>query len=369
MQNTVIDNYRQRRMQKFLSAETYARRIRLKHLLKCNTIPYSAQGVVLTKTVNAAGNSFGGLAALGKCHCSWSCPVCSAISVEHMRAKIDAVIHAAADQGYLACMVTFTVPHSVFDSADSVFKLLRESRSKFNVLAWRFIRKFTGPKCRSFIAYECKHSLAHGWHFHAHVLYFVERELANEFMTDATQAQINALYKRCIQRVDSRYENWRSSEDPVYISRRAFDSGDYLVKEVCKRDNRKNYSVDPITLIDSDDPIERDRYFEFAEATRGRYRFWYSANLLRSFGVTDYEKKTPSTDTALETTVVAIFSSSQWYDIRRRDDRYDVMLGLTLAASEDYTAVVNYCVEHALPLPREPNEAEKRMFAPRVEAA
>lgn len=355
----LIDNRRQYRLQKLLVHENGFRRIQLRGLSTCNRIPIqAADGVGIGVATLKSGEQRGTFIGLQKCNNPWACPVCSAIAVNRKRAQLTSIITNLRAQGYVAIMVTFTIPHSRRQTAKAVYDRLRavEKLAKNKISYYIKSRKFVDGRLWTFQSTECKYSRHTGWHFHLHKLFFIKASEADRFMTDETEAALATKWLTA-QFQQGEYTDWYCKigySAPVFISRHLIENGDYLVKEMCKRDNGSDQSVDPLTLLDSDDPADIDLFFEYAEATARTRKFSQAKGLLQFCDDEETLKKNQAESSGIiETAVVASFTYSDWNEILQRENDEDGChrLAILQAAPLGYEAICICCRARGLPEP------------------
>ena len=142
-----------------------------------------------------------------RCHANWGCPVCEPIKMNKKAADISVAIEALKAKGYVACMITFTVPHhSNLYSCEQVSKILKNTWSVFTKRGVR--NKYNdqsklknGTICRYVSTrhdalldfrrhFECKFYVRvyeytwgkNGWHPHIHALFWVKENKFNEVL-------------------------------------------------------------------------------------------------------------------------------------------------------------------------------------------
>lgn len=355
----LIDNRRQYRLQKFLVHENGFRRIQLRGLSICNRIPIkAADGVGIGVSTLHTGEQRGTFLGLQKCNNPWACPVCSAIAVNRKRAQLTSIITNLRARGYVAIMVTFTIPHNRRQSAKAVYDRLRavERLAKDRISYYVKSRDFVDGRLWTFQSTECKLSKHTGWHFHVHKLFFIKASEAARFMTDETEAALATIWITA-QFKQGEYQQWYCSNAhslPVFISRHIIENGDYLVKEMCKRDNGSDKSIDPLTLLDSDDPADIALFFEYAEATARTRKFSQAKGLLQFCDDAETLKKNQAESCGvIETAVVASFTYSDWQKILVRENGNDGChrLAILRAAPLGYEAICICCKARGLPEP------------------
>lgn len=66
------------------------------------------------------------------CHSSWACPVCTPINMSKLGTDIACAIEALKKQGQLACMITFTLPHTKSMSAKDSLEIFKQTWRRFS---------------------------------------------------------------------------------------------------------------------------------------------------------------------------------------------------------------------------------------------
>lgn len=159
------------------------------------------------------------------CKNYWCCPVCAAVKMARNRDEVRHTVNEMTKAGFMAVMVTFTIPHYFNQSAAELIgaltDMLKELRSGNNKKQYKDICGL-----ETFIrALEVMYG-RNGWHFHTHEIWFIDPE------TDLDE--LNA----CLIRIWERLANKRGLIKPgklkafreraVNIS---FATSDYLNKQ------------------------------------------------------------------------------------------------------------------------------------------
>lgn len=187
------------------------------------------------------------------CKNAWACPVCTAKVMAKHAENIAIGIDLLAAKGQLACMITFTVPHTSGMSCKEVYNILCATWKDFVVHGnknsnAKYYRQSGGVKsmvvsshkqkdpfasfCEHF---NCKHRVKvaeftygeHGWHPHFHCLFWVDKSKFDEVVEwqDRLNTRWYVLAKRnTIKEWDKivRRRLGKSAEDPEAI-RKALD--------------------------------------------------------------------------------------------------------------------------------------------------
>jgi hypothetical protein len=108
-----------------------------------------------------------------RCGSIWDCPVCASKICSSRSAQVQLAMDRAVELGYQVHLLTFTVPHTIHQSAKTVVSALSAARSH-----WKDSRAYKAHKASSgwlgeIWAYEVTYG-ANGWHAHCHALHFAK---------------------------------------------------------------------------------------------------------------------------------------------------------------------------------------------------
>ena len=341
--------------------------ISLHSLSKCCKHPLqsidqaSSGGVHVLTHGKARRGAFLGLQMCGN---AWSCPVCSPIRISEQRIKVTKLLEQAALAGYVGIMVTFTIPHTIRQSAAEVLENLHTAKHQYDL--WFSNRKFLSTTTRakrydvagSICACECKYSYSRGFHFHYHVVYVVRATDEQKFRAD--EQIFRKKWWQLTEHLKPNYYLYKTEPEGLHISSGHVMNGDYIAKEMCKTSNGKTgSSVEMFDLLKTADPKDRDIFIEFAAAVRGYARIRCSSRLRAHLHISREELRQAVVGEFdfTEPRVVATFTFDAWRDICR--DEYDTRKLhrrwiLLRAQLDGFDGVFNYCLENALPVPMVP---------------
>lgn len=236
---------------------------------------------------------------LATCGSVWACPVCAAKIQERRRLELEHLVEWADGQGLQAIMVTFTFPHTGFDSLGD---LLERQADAFK----RFRRGSPFTKLKASIGFqglvrslEVTHGLANGWHPHTHELWLVDPKVGQEI-----RARLVELWERaCIAAGlldpadQAKVHAFRQHSVDVRLNA---TSGEYLAKqdssrkwgithEVAKATSKagKAKGVHPHEFLIRMAKGDEARYFEYLEAMKGKRQLFWSPGLKARCGLDD----------------------------------------------------------------------------------
>jgi len=355
----------QHKLQKLISAASCSCRLSLRSLAACNTQPLYAKDQTLN-TVDVAvsertdGTKHAHFIGLRRCKSSWACPVCANQVANEYANKVTKIIEHWREHGYKAFMVTFIIPHYRYQSAALVLDNLYTSLRKFNKNTNAY-RKRLGI-LGTIRACECKYNPFNGWHFHAHVLFFVPEEHAKFFTSEQNQSKLEAHWQTVVKPLRLHPQSNVYTKHSLWISPEEITNGKYLAKELVKtrsshKTKAKSPTLDVFELLESDNPIENDLFLEFAQAVHGHTRLKIGRNLLKGVDLGDLKKKDAGETDITSTVVVASFSFTSWNELMEReleDDEAHRVNILRAAELLGFSGVFIYCTDHGLPLPHEP---------------
>ncbi len=116
-------------------------------------------------------------ANLQKCSNVWACPVCSAKISERRRVELETGLATLKAGGYSYVMVTFTIQHTKWDSAEDVKQGLKLAKKKIlsGAPGGRFKKKwgYVGQVVNTEPVVG-----GNGWHIHLHVIFILNKPLS-----------------------------------------------------------------------------------------------------------------------------------------------------------------------------------------------
>ncbi len=324
--------------------------------------------VNVKKSIEHGGAFYTGLVVCG----SPACPVCTAKVEERRRVEIAKAFEwAYSTKNLKVIMVTFTFPHYQFQSLAKLLPMQADAYKRLRQGApWTRIKERMG-----FVGLIRSLEVtigANGWHPHTHEAWLVskdcdladfEEKIVSRWLNSCLRAGIEVKSEKAFRKhaVDI-IDNATSSD---YLAKQ--DSSKYwgadreLAKGVSKTGRYENDLIGrhPHTLLEDSfngDIQAGKKYLEYAFATRGKARIFWSKGLKDMVGVndvTDEEIANRIEDTAIN---LAVLGADEWAVIVKagRDARANI---LDIAESGGTEAILDYVAEleskaEKLPLPK-----------------
>ncbi len=297
------------------------------------------------------------------CSSVWHCPVCAAKISERRREELAAGIAAAKERELRVLLVTYTFSHTRSDDlSDILGPFLAAQRSMVGNRPYKRLCASYGV-VGSIKSLEVTWGQANGWHPHAHVLLFVEGDVADlpSFERDLYACWSGAAARHGLT-MDAEHgldvrATWGSVED--YVSKwghapaaRPWGTEDELVKAHSKRAraDRDGERYTPFDLLrwlaDTGESQAAALFREYATVFKGRRQLVWSPGLRALLGLDVESSDEDLAQAAVEDAVlIAMLTFEQWRAVRRLEQRGQL---LEVARSGDATRVwafVERCVE------------------------
>jgi len=170
-------------------------RIRFCHAHKA----YNSDAITLNMKQNGlheVSASYGGLQTCGSI---WACPVCaSKIAIEKGQEVLKA-LQWAKQKGHLPVMIALTARHNMGMALADFMKSFKRAWERFNSgRIWRRFKK----------KYGIVHSIANrevtygefGWHYHMHLLFFLDFDIVRESDETELQATMEKFWLSCLEK-------------------------------------------------------------------------------------------------------------------------------------------------------------------------
>ena len=322
----------------------------LKSVAYCGEMRYAEGGVtaaVLTAETHSLVQSH-----LQHCGNVWTCPVCASKIQAYRRDEVQAAIEWAHEHGKQVMMLTLTASHHVEDSLLTMSTGIRNawmsmtsSRAKggwYNVVR---------PHLAGYIrAAEVTHSALNGWHYHYHVLLFVDDAAAISYEA-VRDMWLNALVKQGLLGDDA--EQFTAAEEHAVKLDALHSWGDkrrvaeYVNKMACEAtlsvlkrgrgkyaEHRTPYRIlRDIFVADLDDPVAYNHdlhlWAEYALGLKRTRQITWSRGLKQVVGLVDAsdEQIVESTDNEHAEAILWGLTDEHWALMRSHcllDSYYEI---------------------------------------------
>lgn len=266
------------------------------------------------------------------CGSVWACPVCCALIQQRRRAELTQLIEWAYAQGYKPCMVTFTFPHTSFDTlaglqgalADA-FKRLRSGN------VWTLFKKRCGfgGLVRSL---EVTHG-ANGWHPHTHELWLVKPLSPSEradFLADLKARWRKVCQASGLLDAGDKIKGFHFDLHSVDVRFDVSDS-DYLAKqdqsrawgadrEIATSSSKSGRAkgVHPHEFLIRRAPGDRSRYFEYLDAMKGKSQLFWSHGLKDAVGIQEVSDEVVAQEAREDAFDLGKVSAAEWDVVRKK---------------------------------------------------
>lgn len=235
---------------------------------------------------------------LATCGSVWACPVCASKIQERRRLELEHLVQWSQDQGHQALMVTFTFPHTSFDSLED---LLARQADAFK----RFRRGSPFTRLKKSIGFqglvrslEVTHG-QNGWHPHTHELWLVDSSVQADVLARLADLWERACIASGLLDADDQVKRQAFRMHSVDVRTNA-TSGEYLAKqdssrkwgithEVAKATSKagKAKGVHPHEFLVRRSKGDAARFFEYLDGMKGKRQLFWSPGLKDACGLDD----------------------------------------------------------------------------------
>lgn len=300
---------------------------------------------------------------LETCHSVWMCPLCSAKVSERRRLELSEGLRVHREKKGQVLFWTLTFPHSRYDDLSEILsRFLAAIRLMNSTRGYKDVRRRFGVV--GYVrALEVTHSERNGWHPHAHILLFLERELTGKAFGEL-YLELHRLWSSAVQAkgldmprmgvgshllvatgsvedtVAAYFAKW--GVQPTKVPR--WTSAHELTKASSKRGRAAGRSPwDLLREVLADDSEASGRLFaEYAGAFKGKRQLTWTPGLRAALGLvvelTDEElAAAPSED---DCQALMTFDVTTWRRIVRADAQCAILDAAGLAGAEGVYAVL-----------------------------
>lgn len=220
MNQEILDHTLHSYLHKIISKLPLGQAMQLKTLASCGSkiVPRKGLASNVYLISNGEHSKFIGQTM---CKNTWACPVCSAYMMSKYSSEIASAIEMKRAEGYIAFMVTFSVPHLRFmkcrDVTDILFKTFEYFRRTAKQKNYRKrsngeLGNRTGTVSKQFFeelditdyVNVCEYTWGvNGWHPHFHMLMWTKKENADSVMK--WQEKLNEFWLKTAKRVTQKH--------------------------------------------------------------------------------------------------------------------------------------------------------------------
>jgi hypothetical protein len=295
---------------------------------------------------------------LATCGSVWACPLCCSLIQQRRRPELTRLVSWSYENDYRPAMVTFTFPHTGFDSlADlkasqkAAFVKLRSGK------AWVKFKDRCGfgGLVRSL---EVTHG-KNGWHPHTHELWLIKHLTPTQeatFLADLRERWMKCCVAAGLLDPNDQAKVFHFQLHSVDVRFGAQDS-DYLAKQ----DSSRAWGVDREIVTSSSKAgrakgvhpheflIRREkgdamRYLEYVHAMAGSRQLYWSPGLKKLVGVDDIEDEVLALETNEKADLLGSLSADEWAVVRHKRLRAQL---LDIAESGDWSKVQDFLIRVA----------------------
>jgi len=264
------------------------------------------------------------------CKSIWLCPVCAERIICDRRDQLKQALMS----GYKTAMVTVTLRHDKSDRLSDLLRCLKDAIRKLKSGRWWSNYKSRFGVVAYVSSFEITHGDLYGWHPHAHILLFLDRQ---DVDVDLMWTEMVTRYVDIVDRLGG----YASRHHSVDVSRGDGQVKDYLVKHVTV-DDRLAFEMSSTDTKDGRgkqsksfwDLVYLSKYFgdvvdlvkEYAHATYRLQSFVWSRGAKDFFGISDDQDKDVGQ-------IVAIIPRPVW-DVIRTHAMQDYILSLAVMGDD-----------------------------------
>jgi hypothetical protein len=229
----------------------------------------------------------------------WVCPVCAAKIQERRRIEVSEAMEWAYSHGKKCVMVTFTFPHTSFQSAD---ELLGKQAASFKHLrtgkAWQKEKEKIG-----FVGLIRALEItigSNGWHPHTHELWIVNEDCDVNALTDKVLSRWQAACIKTGLLPVEKISDFRlhsvnmkdNAQNSDYFAKFNNRSAWGIDREIAKASTKGSFGCHPFELLCDhvgNLPFSKEKRFEmfleYASATKAKKQLYWSQGLKAIVGI------------------------------------------------------------------------------------
>ncbi len=282
---------------------------------------------------------------LMRCGSVWCCPVCAAKVSEKRRGELESAITNHRAAGGVVLLVSFTVAHGIGDDLPLLLqRFTAAERSMKQSGGYGRLKERVGL-VGTVRALEVTYGRSHGFHPHAHALYFVGADID----VTAFAAELFRLWRSAAERqgltMNERGLDVRATVGAVGTYVAKWGAAAELTNASAKRGRAGGLT--PWELLAHFDGTgetwARDRFRDYAGAFKGRHQLTYSHGLKAALGLDSVAEKTDA-ELAAEVEHGAVWvgelSPEAWAMVVRHEARAAVLNAVVAGGWEAVEAVL-----------------------------
>lgn len=293
--------------------------------------------VKVTADTNVA--HFAGLATCGSV---WACPLCASVIQQKRRAELTQLISWAYANGYVPAMVTFTAPHTAFDSLADLKANMQKAFTKLRCARpWKKFQEdvgYGGMVRSTEVTYG-----QNGWHPHTHEIWLIKgmSQFDQEgFVQFVKQRWAKVCMASGLLRSDDMIKRWHFGIHAVDVRFGITDS-DYLAKQDASRAWGVDHEmasqtakkagpkgVHPHEFLIRREKGDGARFMEYIHAMKGASQLFWSRGLKDLVGIADVDDEEAADDeTPVDevSRVLGAMSPEQWSLVRKMHKRAQLL--------------------------------------------
>lgn len=294
---------------------------------------------------------------LATCGSVWACPVCCALIQQRRRLELVQLLDWTYSQGHSASMVTFTFPHTRFDSLSDLLNRQRLAFKRF-----RSGKAWQGFKTRyGFVGLVRSLELTHGkngWHPHTHELWItrplspLEQAQFREFVLDRwmkvcaavgllDESDSSSRHAFLLHSLDVRF----SAKDSDYLAKQDNSRSWGVDREIATSSSKKGRAagVHPHEFLVRQSQGDFDRFIEYVHGMAGQRQLYWSSRLKEKCGLDDVTDEVLADESRTPADLLINLSASDWDYVRKANAHAEI---LEAAETGDYNNVLR--VLHSL---------------------
>lgn len=281
-------------------------------------------------------------AGLATCGSVWACPLCAAVIQQKRRVELTKLIQWAYASGYVPAMVTFTAPHTAFDSLADLRESMTDAfRRLRGGKAWAGFKArygFDGLVRSTEVTYG-----QNGWHPHTHEIWLIKGMSEFDqvgFVQFVKERWAKVCMASGLLKSDDMIKRWHFGIHAVDVRFGITDS-DYLAKQDASRAWGVDHEmasqsakkagpkgVHPHEFLIRREKGDGARFMEYIHAMKGASQLFWSRGLKAWVGIDDVDDNEAASDETPPdevSRVLGAMSPEQWSLVRKLHKRAQLL--------------------------------------------